>query len=50
MQGKRHKLTLAWLEEAGQRLSIGRGGVPVSIFQRFTADVLTVANESIGRI
>jgi hypothetical protein len=43
-------LTLARLEEAGQRLSIGQGGVPGSIFQRFTADVLTMGNESIGLI
>jgi hypothetical protein len=30
-QRKHHTLTLAWPEEAGQYLSIGQGGTPVSI-------------------
>jgi hypothetical protein len=37
-QSKRHILTLAWPEESGQCSSLGLGGTPVGIFQRFTAD------------
>ena len=37
MQGKLHSLTLAWPEESGQYLSIGHGGTPVTLLQRFTA-------------
>lgn len=36
---KRHSLTLAWPEESGQCLSIGRGSTPVTVLQRFTTDM-----------
>jgi hypothetical protein len=45
---KRHVVRLAWAEESGQRLSIGQGDTPVSVFQRFTSRCATGREEPTG--